>query len=105
MTYECTCGAERLRTEHGYHTRCECEDVVFEGYTRRELTVAFNEVADRVDWKAPIYNCAVLCCQRKVTAAAVEFFTATTATFRSHGSDVLLWVEADGYRHGPAGDH
>lgn len=76
------------------------------------LKAAFDLVANKTDWKAPVdaYVEGETCdFSEDVICRAVEFFTATTATV-SRGIDCgavasTYRVRAAGYRAGPAGDH
>jgi len=97
------------------------------GFTRTELTAAFELVQNPNDWKAPIDGYCTTD-EVKTVAAAIEFFTATKPHFdylrkvdadfltalvanrtpknhRLHFGDHIMKVRADGYRAGPAGDH
>lgn len=71
-------------------------------FTRRELMDAFSAVEEPGDWKAPIDQVVPEDFDLDAIAAAVEFFTATEATFTDAGGRRVR-VEADGYRMGPAG--
>lgn len=88
------------------------------GFTESQLRAAFELVQNPADWKAAI-DSYVSSDELKVVAAAIEFFTGTTAKFdyirlvtedsvtatRFKAGDHILKVRADGYRRGPAGDH
>lgn len=75
------------------------------------LRAAFDAVADRADWRAPInvlvmVPADVLAEFRALISEAVEFYTATEPTFHAwdrHGDQVEVRVGAVGYRNGPAG--
>jgi hypothetical protein len=78
------------------------EEVVFMGYTRKELKRAFEEVQNRENWKLPIDTVMIASVNptddvpviSKVTAA-VQFYTASTPTFVREGAH---WrVRAAGY--------
>jgi hypothetical protein len=76
------------------------------GAEKAELEPHFDAVRNTQDWKAPIDSL----CRREdkdKVARAIEFFTATEATFSEMHPRSEGWVrvEADGYRKGPAGDH
>lgn len=74
------------------------------GYTQEQLQVAFNQVVNPDDWRAPI--CARVPLDKfngPLIKFAIEFYTATMPTFVACGDKIL--VTADGYRKGPAGDH
>lgn len=81
------------------------------GYTRDELTDAFERVQVEGDWKAPISKILGVSDQAEIERIkfAVSFFTATEAHVTILDKDNvegwLIAVQADGYRWGPAGDH
>jgi len=72
------------------------------GYYPVDLKAAFDLVANSKDWKAPV-DAVVPVAMDGVVAAAVEFYTATKASFAVVKGG--LRVSAAGYRAGPAGDH
>lgn len=72
------------------------------GYGREALDAAFKMVASAADWKAPI-DAVVWATDRAIVAEAIEFFTATTATFERADECGKLRVTSVGYRAGPAG--
>jgi hypothetical protein len=73
------------------------------GFRPDQLAAAFDRVRDHHDWKAPI--CATIpVSERTVVAAAVQWFTGTTAEFfEVPDSPGRLLVEARGQRLGPSG--
>ena len=70
---------------------------------RAELEPLFDKVCNQSDWKAPIDAFCRREDQQKV-ARAIEFYTATTATFTEPIPPCNDWVrvQAIGYRRGPA---
>lgn len=99
-----------MRSENGINgasirpmnERTDC----YKGFPISLLREAFT-CSHGPDWKAPI---AVLVPGEAValTVAAIEFFTATTATVKMSAtpvSGIKYLVESVGYRNGPAGDH
>lgn len=98
------------------------EDELDKGYCeecydeRNELKEAFDLVKNPVHWKDPIDSVCTTD-EVKIIAEAIEYFTATKASFdylgivmareqgRFKAGDHLMKVRADGYRKGPAGDH
>lgn len=65
----------------------------------------FNRVANPTDWKARI-DAIIPEDDRFLTFQAIQFFTATDATFvRVPSQPGYLRVTSIGYRQGPAGDH
>lgn len=81
----------------------------FRGYSEQEIRDCFDRViamgATPNDWRAPICSLLDEDEDAMLVAAAIEFFTATEATFRvvpSSKGDRRI-VEAVGYRAGPAG--
>jgi hypothetical protein len=83
---------------------CFCNDVVYDGWTRRELKNAFDKVCDPGDWKAPIHA-RVMRKDIDVTLAAIAFFTGTSGGVTDVAGRPDVYIESDGYRNGPAGDH
>lgn len=71
---------------------------------RPALEAAFEQVRSARHWKEPI-DAYCRCEDRVVVAEAIEFFTATVASFYVCGVDGWCRVKAAGYRAGPAGDH
>lgn len=63
----------------------------------------FQKVAHPKDWKAPILA-YVRHEDLDVVLEAIQFYTATTATFENL-NDGWFRVKSIGYRRGPAGDH
>ena len=81
------------------------------GYSRKELKAAFDKVCDSKDWKNPI-SARVQAADVKITVAAIEYFTATTADvleYDTEGNRIvpkgMFLISSIGYRRGPAGDH
>lgn len=75
---------------------------VYGGYSRRELSKAFDKVRNPDDWKAPI-SAWVPRHDMFVVQAAVEFYTATEPKVTVYPD--MVHVQSIGYRSGPAGDH
>ncbi len=74
------------------------------GYTKAELTASFNKVKNKDHWKNPI-DAVIPFDDHAITEKAIEFFTATKASFfRVGGIDgkVRMRVTAPGYYAGPA---
>jgi hypothetical protein len=67
------------------------------------LDAAFLQVQPKAHWKDPI-DAIIAAKDREIVAEAIEFFTATKASFEIRW-DGRLHVTAPGYRAGPAGDH
>ena len=90
------------------------DQVVYAGFTHRQLTVALDRVTDPEDWKAPIWCFVTVkdAAEVGLIGAAIDFFTATKPVITTivaigggkDGKGVFLF-EAQGYRAGPAGDH
>lgn len=70
-------------------------------FSTRALKRAFDAVADPADWRNPI-DAMIPAGHRDVTAAAIDFYTATPASFADVDGDFFN-VTAVGYRNGPAG--
>jgi hypothetical protein len=80
-------------------------DEIHEGYTKEELSWAFDAVADPDDWKGAI-DSVIPRAEFEKTYAAIEFYTATKATCSVYNEiHQLVRIRAAGYRAGPAGDH
>jgi len=77
---------------------------MFEGYTRKELKTAFDRVAHVDDWKKPIYK-RVMKKDLDVTLSAIRYYTATLPIVTSVPGRPDVYVESEGYREGPVGDH
>jgi len=84
---------------------------VHKGFTRDELSAAFDRVKDPADWRAPI-SAVVPGQVIDVTEAAIEFFTAIRPEVRLNVVDDKVTglpggegfvVSCVGYRNGPAG--
>jgi len=65
-----------------------------DGYTRGDLRVAFDMVADKDDWKAPV-DALIHPTYREVVREAVIFFTGSVPSFVAR--DGRLRVHAAGY--------
>ena len=74
---------------------------IFKGFTQDQLDKAFAKVAEP-DWRDPIWA-VVDRDEVPVTCAAIEFFTATTATVMDLGFRDEFSVKSIGYRMGSAG--
>jgi len=73
------------------------------GFRPDQMATAFDRVRDHHDWKAPIRS-IIDVSERAVVAAAVQWFTGTTAEFvELPGTPDKLSVEARGQRLGPGG--
>lgn len=91
-------------------TKLEAEEraaesqIAYKGFTYGALKAAFDAVKNPTDWKAPIAvwlpGEAVL-----LAVAAIEFFTATQVQVALDQANMKYYLESEGYRMGPAGDH
>ena len=71
-----------------------------QGWTRSELTEAFDKVQNPVDWKGRV--CGLIPKEaEEITREAIAFFTATEMRIIA-SDDTQIVIEADGYRAGPA---
>lgn len=78
---------------------------VYGGWTREELEAAFNAVQNPTHWKDPIHAW-VANAEVEVTLDAIGFYTGTAGLITRIADDRRSkFIEADGYRAGPAGDH
>ena len=80
------------------------------GYGLDDLRAAFAQVEAKTHWKDPIDTLLAegQVARLMLIAEAVEFYTATPATFtveRQPDGRKMVRVQAAGYRAGPAGDH
>lgn len=86
-------------------SHAEIEAFLTDGYGEAALRGAFDLVADPNDWKAPI-SALIPAEVAPIVCSAIRFFTATEPTTRP-ADDIAfkggVWVEAVGYRNGPAG--
>lgn len=72
-------------------------DAVYSGYTRDELSEAFDQVKNPGDWKLPIDATVPADADRDCISAAVAFFTGSPAAFAA-GPRAGRWrVTAAGY--------
>jgi hypothetical protein len=99
-----TAVSERQRCKECGSEPCFCNDRVYDGWTRKQLKDAFDKVCDPKDWKAPIYA-RVMRKNIDVTLAAIAFFTGTSGGVRDIAGRPDVYIESEGYRKGPAGDH
>jgi len=76
----------------------------FEGFPIGDLSAAFDAVKDPADWRAPI-RARIAVADYAITAAAIEFYTATPTRTRATAADGTVEISSIGYRRGPAGDH
>lgn len=92
------------------------------GYTKPQLTAAFELVSDKNDWKRPVFG-YITREEIPLVMSAVKFFTATSPEFSDLGgypeselsimrltnrfrpNQKVIMVKSPGYRSGPAGDH
>ncbi len=81
----------------------DSQDCLFNGFTEAQLSAAFDAVSAPTHWKDPIES-VIAEHHYPLTAAAVEFYTATKLSFVTLPTGRLA-VTAPGYRAGPAGDH
>jgi hypothetical protein len=84
-------------------SHAEIEAFLTDGYGEAALRQAFELVQNPDDWKAEI-SALIPADLVPIVCSAVRFFTATEATTRP--ADAVpngVWVEAIGYRMGPAG--
>lgn len=79
----------------------EDDQVVHRGFTRDQLSRAFDLVCDPDDWKAEIHT-LVPVEDRDVTVAAIEFYTGTGVEIGPENQGHVE-VYSTGYRRGPAG--
>lgn len=70
-------------------------------WTVEQLERAFARVRNPVDWQGRI-SAYCLDDEVEITAAAIEFFTGTTATFADVAGSRLCRVESVGFRIGVA---
>jgi hypothetical protein len=83
------------------HDWSDCKALM--GFRPDQMAAAFDRVRDHHDWKAPIRS-TIHVSERAVVAAAVQWFTGTTAEFvEVPGTPDTLLVEARGQRLGPSG--
>jgi hypothetical protein len=69
-------------------------------YSRQQLLDAFNVVANKANWKYPIYGEMIPEKDRDITKEAIIFFTGSAPSFRqvsNHFAPGYLIVTADGY--------
>ena len=78
--------------------------VVYKGYTQKELKTIFDAISDPQDWKAPI-TCLVNGEAVMPVVASIQFFTATEPKISLNVEHMKYIVTSEGYRNGPAGDH
>lgn len=79
---------------------------IYKGFSRKQLSDAFDAVANKDDWKGPIlvklpYDYELV----TITVAAIEFFTATKPVVSRKMDKKAYVISSIGYREGPAGDH
>lgn len=83
----------------------ECETLaMYKGYCVADLHKVFDGVANPTDWKAPIH---CVCAGEAVMpiVAAIQYYTATTPKVTLNMTTMEYYIDAVGYRAGPAGDH
>jgi hypothetical protein len=74
------------------------------GFTKQQLSDAFDLIKDQDDWKAPI-SANIPVDKFEVAAAACTFYTSTHLFYEEADELGTFDVSATGYRMGPAGDH
>jgi hypothetical protein len=77
---------------------------IHDGYTKAELTAAFDKVKNKDHWKNPI-DATIPVADVDITAKAITFFTATQPKFfrvGEQGRNAKMRVTAPGYYAGPA---
>ena len=73
----------------------------FEGFQERELSAAFDLVANPADWRDEI-KCWVPSAMYDVVECAVRFYTGTKVRILDVGAG-MVQVHSVGYRMGPCG--
>jgi hypothetical protein len=83
------------------------DDIVYTGFSHRQLSAAFDKVHDPCDWKAPIRTIISVSDPSELAAiiVAIVFFTGTWPTCTNTNGAGGYHIEAIGYRAGPCGDH
>lgn len=71
---------------------------------QKQHQAAFNKVANKQDWRAPI-DAVVKVEDFESIAEAVMFFTATQLRVDENLGNGMVRAKSPGYRAGPAGDH
>ena len=77
------------------------------GFSKNQLTAAFEKVQNQDDWKAPI-SAVIDISEGPIVEASIAYFTSTAADFlpiKCGGKAGKYRVKSIGYRAGPAGDH
>jgi len=82
---------------------------IYDGYTKEELSSAFDSVKDASDWRSPI-RADVPSSKIDVVVAAIRYYTATDPEVSPSVAFGRTWpdrfnISSVGYRMGPAGDH
>ncbi|MDZ7355762.1 MAG: hypothetical protein ONB55_21795 [candidate division KSB1 bacterium] len=95
--------------EKGYaHSYCiEMEELKagrYEGYEIEDLEKVFAELRNPDDWKAPIFA-SMPGEMVNIAVAAIKFYTETVPTVSLDVKTMTYYVQSEGYRLGPAGDH
>jgi len=70
-------------------------EVVYGGYTRKQLINAFEKVQNKKNWKKPI-NTHIKNEDRDITEKAIVFFTGSIPEFKAI-TEKDLYVKAGGY--------
>jgi hypothetical protein len=70
------------------------DEIIYEGYSRNQLKVAFEKVQNKDNWKNPI-NSNINKNKKDVIEKAIIFFTGSVPKFESNLNG--LSVKADGY--------
>ncbi len=74
----------------------EADMVVYNGYTRRQLTDAFELVKPAENWKMPVDAMVPAGTSRLLVTSAIIFFTGSIPSYRAQPDGSLI-VVADGY--------
>lgn len=76
----------------------------YEGYAIEDLEKVFAKLSNPDDWKAPIFA-SMPGELVNIAVAAIKFYTATVPTVSLDVKTMTYYVQSEGYRLGPAGDH
>lgn len=76
----------------------------YEGYAVEDLEKVFAELRNPDDWKAPIFA-SMPGELVNIAVAAIKFYTATNPSVSLDVKTMTYYVQSEGYRLGPAGDH
>jgi hypothetical protein len=99
MGFEIDCLLQFLESNHN---KPASEIVNQYEIERAQHKYYFDKVCDPTDWKNPI-NAEVDATDLYATLDAIQFFTATKATYTTTNNGLSYQVKSVGYRNGPAG--